>query len=189
MNAVQFSDAVEFCRLLSEQEGLTEQVFSAQQDGSWQVDVSRLGYRLPTEAEWECACRAGTTTARFFGSHETRLPESYRGIKSDGSYEVASYMPNQWGLFDVYGNLFEWTLGKLGPLKAATDPSLFLTTHYPPGVIRGGNYRSDESIIRSAARTPMIVDNADGPLVLGIGLRIAATLQNDDTMEVLGRNP
>jgi len=84
---VSWTGAAEFCRKLSEKEGVT--------------------YRLPTEAEWEYACRAGTTTRYCFGDDEASLGE-YAWYGSVGRYPVGEKTPNAWGLCDMHGNVWEW---------------------------------------------------------------------------------
>ena len=86
---VSWNDAVEFCRKLSEREGRK--------------------YRLPTEAEWEYACRAGTKTRFSFGNDAKRLGDhAWFGGNAPGAHVVAQKKPNPWGLFDMHGNVWEW---------------------------------------------------------------------------------
>ena len=117
-------------------------------------------YRLPTEAEWEYACRAGTTTAYFFGDDPSELTKyAWFGKNSDLKYQkVGRKLPNPWGLYDMYGNVIEWCLdqydassyGKLVP--GAVDPWVSSTKSYPH-VARGGHWDDDDlSMLRSAAR-------------------------------------
>ena len=116
-------------------------------------------YRLPTEAEWEYACRAGTTTAYSFGDDIAQLPEHAWFVdNSDFSYhKVGLKKPNPWGLYDMHGNVAEWTIDGhrsdyLAQIKAgATNPWLFPTKRYPR-VIRGGSWDDDPELLRSDAR-------------------------------------
>ncbi|MBL7188175.1 MAG: formylglycine-generating enzyme family protein [Phycisphaerae bacterium] len=87
---VSWDDAVEFCRKLSQQTGEK--------------------YRLPTEAEWEYACRAGTDTAYSFGDDEKDLAKYawFRGNSDNQTQPVGQKAPNKWGLYDVHGNVCEW---------------------------------------------------------------------------------
>jgi len=86
------------------------------------------GYRLPTEAEWEYACRAGTSTAYSYGDSITKIDANIGGNrgKGDSIKEVGSYKPNAFGLYDMHGNVFEWCedggFGADYPKGAVTDP-------------------------------------------------------------------
>ena len=107
---VSWHDAVEFCRKLSEKEGLE--------------------YRLPTEAEWEYACRAGTTTAYSFGDDASELGEyawyreNARNVGQKYAHTVGQKKPNPWGLYDMHGNVWEWCSDWYGdyPSGSVTDP-------------------------------------------------------------------
>ncbi|MBN2287828.1 MAG: SUMF1/EgtB/PvdO family nonheme iron enzyme [Candidatus Glassbacteria bacterium] len=103
---VSWYDAVLFCNLLSELAGF-EPCYDRE---SWACNFSRNGFRLPTEAEWEYACRAGTSTKYYTGDLENDLSEAgWWSGNTDGSQQpVAGKVPNNWGLFDMHGNVFEW---------------------------------------------------------------------------------
>jgi formylglycine-generating enzyme required for sulfatase activity len=116
-------------------------------------------YRLPTEAEWEYACRAGTTTAYSFGD-DPKLLKDYAWFvnNSDFKYQkVGKKKPNPWGLYDMHGNVAEWCLDQYEPdyqaLKAVlnTDGWVKQTAPYPH-VVRGGSWDDDPDKLRSAAR-------------------------------------
>lgn len=114
-------------------------------------------YRLPTEAEWEYACRAGTTTAWSFGDDPEKLGDyAWYVDNSDFSYQpVGQKKPNPWGLYDMHGNVCEWTLNAYqsdySQIKDGPIP-LTLTTKRYPRVARGGHWDSDPRDLRSAAR-------------------------------------
>jgi formylglycine-generating enzyme required for sulfatase activity len=114
-------------------------------------------YRLPTEAEWEYACRADTTTPYFFGSDATQLRDyAWYSANSSGKYQkVASKKPNPWGLYDMLGNVMEWTLDQYEPYHAGTetDPWVKATKAYPESV-RGGSWNDPADMLRCAARVP-----------------------------------
>jgi len=103
---VRWSDAVRFCNKRSEQEGL-QPCYDLK---TWKCDFDADGYRLPTEAEWEYACRAGTSTAYFFGDDSSKLGDYAWFDKNSGGRPrpVQQKQPNPWGLYDVHGDLWEW---------------------------------------------------------------------------------
>jgi len=113
------------------------------------------GYRLPTESEWEYACRAGTTTAYSFGDKMTPKDANYSGSKIDKPVAVGSYKPNGFGLYDMHGNVFEWCKDWYGD--------------YP--VLRGGSFYSYESEARSSFRDN---DSPDARFDF-LGFRLART--------------
>ncbi len=117
-------------------------------------------YRLPTEAEWEYACRAGTTTAYHFGDDPELLDEyAWYYDNSDEKYQrVGRKKPNPWGLYDMHGNVAEWVLDQHTPdysdritAGLLKDPLVIPTTLFPR-VVRGGSWDDDPEQLRSAAR-------------------------------------
>ncbi len=117
-------------------------------------------YRLPTEAEWEYACRAGTSTAYSFGD-DTELLEEHAWYfdNSDSSYQkVGQKKPNPWGLYDMHGNVAEWVLDQYIPdfyAQAADTTSenpLAIPSTLYPRVVRGGGWDGDPEQLRSSVR-------------------------------------
>ncbi len=112
-------------------------------------------YRLPTEAEWEYACRAGTTTAYSFGNDASKLGEyAWFEGNSNGKYEkVGTKKPNPWGLYDMHGNVAEWTLDQYTKYSAepALEPWVKSTKPYPHAT-RGGGWSDPADRLRSGAR-------------------------------------
>ena len=109
------------------------------------------GYRLPTEAEWEYACRAGTTTAYSFGDKITPKDANYNDSKIGKPMKVGSYTPNKFGLYDMHGNVFEWCEDWHGEYPfAVTDPKGPATGEIR--VFRGGSFSDDGSGARSSGR-------------------------------------
>ena len=126
------------------------------------------GYRLPTEAEWEYACRAGTTTAYSFGNSLTRSDANYG---SSSTKAVGDYPANAFGLYDMHGNVFEWCEDWYGdyPMGAVTDPKGPATGD--KGVYRGGSFNSNGSKVRSSLRAL----NSPTAQIDYLGLRLAKT--------------
>src|SRR5262249_10195451 len=113
---VNWRDAVLFSNWLSRKEGRSpcyaRIVTKEKRQANVEQDTRRLdsqatGYRLPTEAEWEYACRAGTTT-EFASGNDEQLLRDYAVLQSAGTASCGSKLPNCWGLFDMQGNVWEW---------------------------------------------------------------------------------
>src|SRR5262245_7681044 len=105
VESVSWWDAVAFCNALSKVEGLAPAYRLHAGVGGIEWDASADGYRLPTEAEWEYACRAGTSGARYGELDEIAW---YRGNSQERVHEVGGKRPNAWGLYDMLGNVWEW---------------------------------------------------------------------------------
>ena len=109
------------------------------------------GYRLPTESEWEYACRAGTTTAYSFGDKITPKDVNYEDAKIAKPVAVGSYKPNAFGLYDMHGNVWEWCEDWYGEYPfAVTDPKGPATGEYR--VLRVGSFYFNVSLSRSSLR-------------------------------------
>ncbi|MFJ9522483.1 formylglycine-generating enzyme family protein [Kitasatospora sp. NPDC101801] len=105
VEGVSWQDAVRFCNAWSAQQGLTPAYRLHPDAGTVEWDTSADGYRLPTEAEWEHACRAGTTEARYGPLDEIAW---HRGNSAERIHPVGGRQPNSWGLYDTLGNVWEW---------------------------------------------------------------------------------
>lgn len=112
-------------------------------------------YRLPTEAEWEYACRAGSTTTYYFGGDGSELGDyAWYSANSGGKYQkIATKKPNNWGLYDMLGNAMEWTLDQYAPYQGGsqTDPWVKPTQLYPI-VARGGSWNDPAPALGCAMR-------------------------------------
>ena len=158
---VSWNEAIKFCQKLNEILGLTDQ----------------YGYRLPTEAEWEYAARAGTNTRFSFGDEESELDKyAWFAGNSKGHPEVVGQkQPNPFGLFDMHGNVWEWCEDQYRNSYngAPTDGSAWTGLDMAAGrVIRGGGWISYAVYCRSAGR------GAGTPGLRGdsLGFRLSRTL-------------
>ena len=120
--------------------------------------VGERRFQLPTEAQWEYACRAGSTTRYYFGDKESELGEYawYRKNSKTTSHPVGEKKPNAWGLYDMYGNVWEWCADRYGEEYYTHSP-----TDEPAGpeegagrVVRGGSWDAPATRCRSARRSP-----------------------------------
>jgi formylglycine-generating enzyme required for sulfatase activity len=168
---VSWFDAISFANALSRKEGLPE-VYNA--NGTLKGGGSiyaTTGYRLPTEAEWEYAYRAGTTTAWYNGDDEGKVGEIawFSGNSGDRTQPVARKQPNAFGLYDMAGNMSQWTNDRYAdyPGGAVADPAG--PEAGATRVIRGGSWNFDASDTRAASRNTV---SPDDPTTL-VGFRLA----------------
>jgi formylglycine-generating enzyme required for sulfatase activity len=152
---VSWNDATEFCKKLSEK--------------------TRRAVRLPTEAEWEYACRAGTATAFSFGDAGSALGDYAWYTSNSGSttHPVGQKKPNAWGLYDMHGNVWEWCADWYGdyPKVAVTDPQGAASG--ASRVLRGGSWDYNPDVCRAAYRfnfSPVSRRN------YGYGFRVAVSV-------------
>jgi formylglycine-generating enzyme required for sulfatase activity len=158
----------------------------AQAYAAWLKQRTGKPYRLPTEAEWEYAARAGTSTAYSFGDDETALCAYARfaywfgscrstDTTAYGPLPVGSLKPNRWGIFDMHGNAWEWVEDCWTPIptEIPTDGSAFSRPgSCEMGVMRGGSFATGSSKLRSAARWPVRATSHYSHL----GFRVALSL-------------
>jgi formylglycine-generating enzyme required for sulfatase activity len=144
------------------QPAVTMTQFAAKQYTKWLSGIMGRDYRLPSEAEWEYAARAGTTAAYSFGDSAEQLAE-HAWFDENSDYQthpVGEKKPNPWGLQDVHGNVAEWTLdeyraaayAKIAPGPAEAGKAVRWPTKLYPRVIRGGSWLDFAPACRSAAR-------------------------------------
>lgn len=193
-------DAINYCNTRSEQEGLTPVYEITEAGVSW--DRSADGYRLPTEAEWEYACRAGTTTpfntetsispeeSNYYGHYPYDIEENYfeqenldtqPGEYRETTVEVNSFAPNAWGLYNMHGNVSEWVWDYYGTYdtSATNDPTGPDTGSLK--VYRGGGWNDFAKNMRSAYRATL-EENLGS---FNIGIRLVRNAENTIT-DVIG---
>ena len=157
---VSWFDAIAFCNALSERSGLEPAYSRVDSVVTWNREAE--GFRLPTEAEWEYACRAGTTTAYNTGDCLDTGGANFKGYTSsrgcpEGLWRgqaviVSGFPPNPWGLYDMHGNVSEWCWDYHFPFldAAVTDPA------GPPAgksrILRGGSFDRPCEMCRAACR-------------------------------------
>ena len=149
---VRWSDAVRFCNQRSAADGLQP----CYDTNAWTCNFEASGYRLPTEAEWEYACRAATRTAYFFGDTPSKLGDYAWLDRNSGGHPrpVAQKQPNPWGLYDICGNVWEWCndFYKVDYYQAAPQQDPRGPETGETKVVRGGAWRFGEQCCRSGYR-------------------------------------
>lgn len=184
---VTWTQAAKYCRWLSELEGVSEdqmcfpKISEIRGDMALREDyLTRTGYRLPTEGEWEFACRAGTVTRHFYGDSDLLIGRYGWYVENchDRAWSVGSLRPNGLGLFDVYGNVWEWCADYFGTLPANPFASPFLdAARGKPSkdgyVLRGGSLTDRAWALRSAQRESSLFYYKRNH---NIGFRVARTM-------------
>jgi formylglycine-generating enzyme required for sulfatase activity len=189
VNMVKWFDAAAYCNWLSAREGIPEDQWCYETDRKGQVTRSRAnylrlaGYRLPTEAEWEYACRSGAASSRYYGDAEELLEKYACYGKNSGQrsmFIVGRLKPNDLGLFDMLGNAGEWCQGRAAPyVPRAEGPTEDGEDEgdvpgAAPRVLRGGNLMFQAVLLRSAHRFAFPPGN-NGNIT---GFRVARTINS-----------
>ena len=195
VESISWLDAVAYCNALSEQEGLTPVYTVEGSTVRW--DRSANGYRLPTEAEWEYVCRAGTTTpfntetsisaeeSNYWGDYPYMIEDHYfdqenletrPGVYRQTTVAVTEFSPNAWGLYNMHGNVGEWVWDYYGAYStdAQTDPTGPETG--TRRVYRGGGWNDFAKNLRSAYRAALPQENSNYNIGLRLVLNAAAGL-------------
>ena len=169
MIAMEWFEAAWYCNWLSEQEGIPRDQWCYEpndqgiygpgmkaKENFWELK----GYRLPTESEWEYACRAGASTRRYYGEADSLLANYawFQAVGENHSWPVGRLKPNDWGLFDMHGNVIEWcydafTEDVSSPENVSTfTPKTGAIAETETRLLRGGSYYLESSSVRSAYR-------------------------------------
>jgi formylglycine-generating enzyme required for sulfatase activity len=144
---VSWFDAIQFCNRLSEVEGLAQAYTINGDNYTW--DETANGYRLPTEAEWEYAARAGTASAYSTGDKITNEQATFGG---GGTTDVGSHPANQFSLYDMHGNVFEWCWDFHGPYSTEDQADPKGADESKNRILRGGSCADQVQYLRSALR-------------------------------------
>ncbi len=178
INKVTWYEAAAYCNWLSEREHLSR-CYEPNSNGEYAEGMKivppvgeKSGYRLPTEAEWEYSCRAGAVTIRYYGESEA-LIDKYAccNLNSvDRVWPCGQLKPNDFGLFDMLGNVFEWCQDEYGDYTPADDKQSFpsIIKDKTPRILRGGAFTFQPMDLRSADRHKFQPTNRN----IGMGFRI-----------------
>ncbi len=162
---VRWRDAKAYCNERSRMEGLKP--CYNEKTSEWDCDFAANGYRLPTEAEWEYAARAGTETPYDFGADDKLRQYAWFAQNSEEkTHAVGQKKADAWGLCDMYGNVSEWCEDVYSPTYYADSPGTDPTGPASPGkdvkrVMRGGNWNASAEACRVTARRGERTGNTD----------------------------
>ncbi|MFC1552900.1 SUMF1/EgtB/PvdO family nonheme iron enzyme [Candidatus Latescibacterota bacterium] len=184
---VTWYDAVKFCNALSEAAGLDR----CYDESTWECDFSKNGYRLPTEAEWEYACRAGTETKFYTGNNLSSDDRTSTDLDTAGWYlnnwgdennkthTVGAKVPNAFLLYDMHGNVGEWCNDWFGSTYYSNSPSTDPTgpSNGSVRVVRNSGWRSFAAGCRSATRGGAVQSYSDD----FVGFRVVRRTTDDGT--------
>lgn len=188
MLSMTWYEAAWYCNWLSAQEVIpeTDWCYEPNEQGKYAPGMRAkegflklTGYRMPTEAEWEFSCRAGVNTSRYYGQTETLLTRYawYLANGDNHAWPVATLKPNDFGLFDMHGNAFEWCYDAYKDYPSGADvavsdlPSVEPLTDGGRRVLRGGSFFDSAQTARSALRLNFSPDFR----YRGVGFRVART--------------
>jgi formylglycine-generating enzyme required for sulfatase activity len=178
---VSWYEAAAYCNWLSEQDGIpkAQWCYLPNEHGEYAEGMrivpdalSRSGYRLPTAAEWEYACRAGGATTWSPGEAQDLLPKYAWHVSNSWSqlHPVGTLRPNNWGLFDMHGNAWEWCQD--GGTGRASGAAAGVVTDAEGRVVRGGAFAHDPLVIQSSHSIAMAPTERGGDM----GFRPARTV-------------
>ena len=162
---VRWRDAKQYCNERSLSEGLKPCYNEKTPD--WECDFTANGYRLPTEAEWEFAARAGVDGLFDFGPPDKLRQHAWFGDNAgEKTHPVGQKKPNRWGLYDLYGNVSEWCEDVYSPAYYQESPAVDPHGPSSPGkdvkrVLRGGSWKSSADLCRATVRRGEPSGNAD----------------------------
>jgi len=153
---ISWFEAIEFCNILSEIESLEPVYKVCESEILW--DTTSTGYRLPTEAEWEYAARAGTTNTYYKYDNEFKSLENYSWYRNNAgskTHIVKTKYPNDWGFYDMQGNVWEWVWDWYEPFNSSFIINPKGPANGKTKVWRGGSWICETSRMRIANRWQM----------------------------------
>ena len=191
---VRWRDAKQYCNERSLLEGLKP--CYNEKTADWNCDYSSPGYRLPTEAEWEFAARAGTDSPYDFGPADKLRQFAWFGGNADQkTHPTGQKKPNRWGLHDMYGNVSEWCEDVYNSTYDKESAVLDPTGPLNPGkdvkrVIRGGSWKSSPDQCRAPARQGERTGDSDACFSTDYcGFRCVRRVSADDWPALKGKAP